>query len=104
VPLTSPPEVRIGADLTWYPMEWDDTPPPSGRGPKMTARDVQFFRWTVTVDAEAPRVARLYVSGPDGPEAEGAVVVPVGTHPTLVRLTLQGELVELAGRYIVITA
>lgn len=92
MPLTSPPDVRIGTDPTWRPTEWDDSPPPNmAEGFSLSPESVKYAHWTVAVDDEAPRGFRLLLAHP-GTTRDGAVTVPAGGGAVTYRVILaQGD-------------
>lgn len=97
MPLTTPPQVRIGDDSTWHHTEWDTSVSKEqvDRGAReMSARDVQFWKWTVAADGEVPQVYRLLVAGPNAPATVGAVTVPAGRLQTRSLITDTPERIE----------
>ena len=107
MPLTTPPQVQIGADTTWHALVEDEdlTAAEVALGPRrMSARDVQYLRWTASLDGEAPQVFKLLVAGPSAGTVPGAVVVPVGRHATRARITDTPEVIERATEPLEVTA
>ncbi len=106
MPLATPPDVYLAG--AWRPTALDagKTAADVARGArKMTARDVQYWRWTVSVDGAAAEVFRLLVAGTAvvGPPGT-AVVVPIGRHTPLLRITDTPEVVELVSGTFEVTA
>ena len=84
--LTAPPDVLIVDE--WHTTEWDtgSTAADVEAGSRaMTARDVDYWRWAITLEGGTPAVCRLQVAGPEA-TAGPAVVVPIGRHRPRVRV------------------
>jgi len=96
VPLTTPPQVKIG-DLPWTSTEWVPLYPLEQvqRGePSLPLDGAEFLHWTVYLgvgsDTDPAQVCRLFAAGPDAPPAEAGdparLVLAGGTYPTRLRI------------------
>jgi hypothetical protein len=104
--LTTAPMVYING--TWYQAEWvvgaslDLTDPVSR---SMTVRDIQYWKWTVSVDGEPAQVYRLLVAGSSAASIPGGTLtLPVGTYRTRTRITDNPEVIEKASGTFTVTA
>lgn len=100
MPLTTPPDVKIGV-LPWTATTWDTLADPTTaqRGtPELSVDGREYLRWTVYLDDEPAQVARLLVQGETAPtpttgQPVAALTIPAGTHPTRLRLRTDTEVI-----------